>query len=255
MDHGTSTITAKATNGVSSSIKINVYSPVTDIVLGTENIVLQVDETFKIVASVVPDDANNKKILYKSENEDIAKVDAEGNVTAIAEGDTNIIVSSDEGNISKNVKVKIIRKLQEGEILFDESLNINGNEITGLENKYNTADKMLNKINTNYTVEIYNTEGDKLNGTDLVGTGSIIKILDNNNLIMEYNVIMYGDVNGDGKINSIDLLVLQRHILEIQKFSGVYIKAGNVRKNNKNPSSVDCLLIQRHILGLQNIEQ
>lgn len=104
-------------------------------------------------------------------------------------------------------------------------------------------------------MEIYNTEGNKLNGTDLVGTGSIIKILDNNNLVMEYNVIMHGDVSGDGKINSIDLLVLQRHILEIQKLSGVFVKAGNVRKNNKNPSSVDCLLIQRHILGLQNIEQ
>ena len=66
---------------------------------------------------------------------------------------------------------------------------------------------------------------------------------------------MYGDVNGDGKINSIDLLVLQRHILEMQKLEGAFVKAGNVRKNGKNPSSVDCLLIQRHILGLQSIEQ
>ena len=114
---------------------------------------------------------------------------------------------------------------------------------------------MINKIKTNYTIEIYNAEGDKLKGTDLVGTGSIIKILNNNILLMEYNVIMYGDVNADGKINSIDLLVLQRHILEIEKFSGVFIKAGNVRKNNRNPSSVDCLLIQRHILGLENIVQ
>ena len=66
---------------------------------------------------------------------------------------------------------------------------------------------------------------------------------------------MYGDVNADGKINSIDLLVLQRHILELQKLEGVFVKAGNVRKNGKNPSSVDCLLIQRHILGLQGLEQ
>lgn len=66
---------------------------------------------------------------------------------------------------------------------------------------------------------------------------------------------MYGDVNGDGKINSIDLLVLQRHILEMKKLDGVFIKAGNVRKNGKNPTSVDCLLIQRHILGIQTINQ
>ena len=94
-------------------------------------------------------------------------------------------------------------------------------------------DKMLNKIKTNYTIQIYNSKGNKLSGLDLVGTGSIIKILDNNNLVMEYSVIMYGDVNGDGKINSIDLLVLQRHILEIEKFSGVYIKAAMLEKITK----------------------
>ncbi len=231
------------------------YSPVTDLILSTENIVLQVDETFKISASVLPDDANNKTITFTSENDKIASVDQEGNVTGIAEGETEVLVITGENNISKKVKINVIKKLQEGEIVFDESLNINGNEITGLENKNNTVDKMLNKIKTNYTIEIYNAEGDKLKGTDLVGTGSIIKILNNNILVMEYNVIMYGDVNADGKINSIDLLVLQRHILEIEKFSGVFIKAGNVRKNNRNPSSVDCLLIQRHILGLENIVQ
>ena len=255
MVHGSSTITVKANNGVSSSVKINVYSPVTDIVLGTENIVLQMDETFKITASVLPEDANNKKISFKSENENIAKVDDEGNVTGVLEGSTNILVTSQENNISKTVKVNVIKKLQDGEIIFDESLKINGNEISGLENKNNTVDKIVNKIKTNHAIEIYNAKGDKLSGNNLVGTGSIIKILDNNNLIMEYNVIMYGDVTGDGKINSVDLLILQRHILEIEKFSGVFVKAGNVRKNGRNPSSVDCLLIQRHILGLQNLEQ
>ena len=48
---------------------------------------------------------------------------------------------------------------------------------------------------------------------------------------------------------------LTNTVIEIQKLDGVFIKAGNVRKNNKNPNSVDCLLIQRHILGLQNLEQ
>lgn len=134
-------------------------------------------------------------------------------------------------------------------------MQINGGEITGLENKNNTVDSLLNKIQTNYTVEIYNKNGEQISGSSLVGTGSTVKILDNNTLVSEYTLIMYGDTNGDGKINSIDLLVLQRHILEIEKLQSAYVKAGNVRKNGKNPSSVDCLLIQRHILGLQDIEQ
>ena len=42
---------------------------------------------------------------------------------------------------------------------------------------------------------------------------------------MEYYIIIYGDVNGDGKINSLDLLVLQRHILEIQRLNETFLKA------------------------------
>lgn len=252
---GTAKIMATAKNGVSSEIEIKVYSPVTDLIVNTESIVLQVEEEFKLNATVMPEDADNKKVTYQSENVGIVKVDGDGNVTGIAEGKTNIIVTAEDTKISKTVPVTVIRKLAEGEIIFDESLQVNANEITGLENKNNTVDSLLQKIKTNYTVEIYNANEEKIEGNSLVGTGCSIKILDNNVLVIEYNVIMYGDVNGDGKINSIDLLVLQRHILEIKKLDGVFVKAGNVRKNSKNPSSVDCLLIQRHILGLQSLEQ
>ena len=252
---GSAKITAKASNGVTGTINIKVYSPVTDIITSTDNIVLQIGETYKINATVFPDDADNKNILYNTENSGIAKVDEQGIVTGETEGETSINAVSEEGTISKKIKVKVIPQIQEGEIIIDESLYVEGNEISGLENKNNTVDKILNKIKTNSLVEIYNSKGSKISGNELVGTGSVIKVLNNKDLIMEYNVIMYGDVNGDGKINSVDLLVLQRHILEIEKFSGVFLKAGNIRKNGRNPSSVDLLLIQRHILGLQNIVQ
>lgn len=255
LSSGTAKITVTASNGISSSININVYSPVTDIMLETQNCTIQVDGNYIINAIVLPEDANNKKLNYISENEEIAKVDADGNITGISEGKTNIIVKSEDGNITKKLEITVIRKLENGEIIFDESLKITENEISGLENSNNTVDKIVNKIQTNYTIEIYNQSGQKIEGNSLVGTGSTIKILDNDSLISQYNVIIYGDVNGDGKINSVDLLVLQRHILEIKKFEGVFLKAGNIRKNGKNPSSVDCLLIQRHILGLQTIEQ
>ena len=129
---GKATITAKTSNGVSSSIDITVYSPVTDILLSTDNVVIQVDGSFTIDAEILPEDANNKKLNYKSENDGIAKVDEDGTITGISEGNTNIVVSSDEGNLSKTIKVTVTRKLQDGEIVFDQSLQIVGNEITNL---------------------------------------------------------------------------------------------------------------------------
>ena len=52
-----------------------------------------------------------------------------------------------------------------------------------------------------------------------------------------------------------DLLVLQRHILEIDRLEEIYQKACNIKKDGKKPSSADLLFIQRHILNIKKIEQ
>ena len=141
------------------------------------------------------------------------------------------------------------------ELSFDKSLTVSTDEITGWNTNEMTVSKIKGKITTIYDIEIYNSKGTLLQDTEFTGTGSTIKLLENGQTIKEYKIILYGDVNGDGKINSIDLLVLQRHILQVEIFSGVFLKAGNIKKDGKSPSSVDLLLIQRHILQLQTIQQ
>ena len=92
----------------------------------------------------------------------------------------------------------------------------------------------------------------------MVGTGSKVQIYtntDSQTLVAEYQILIYGDVDGNGKINSVDLLKLQRHILELEDLNFLSQKAGNINKNGKKPTSVDLLLIQRHILGLKQIVQ
>ncbi len=143
----------------------------------------------------------------------------------------------------------------ETELSFDKSLTVTEDEITGWNEKEMTVSKIKEKIKTIYDVLVYNSNGKLLQNTELAGTGSTIRLLQNGQVIGKYKIILYGDVNGDGKINSIDLLVLQRHILQIEQFTGVFLKAGNISKNGKKPSSTDLLLIQRHILQMQAIMQ
>lgn len=253
---GTATITVKAKqNNVSDQIEIQVYSPVTDMNLNIESVMLQVGESFKITPVILPDDATNTKVNYYSENENIVQIDSDGKITAIGEGKTKIIVTTEDGNISKEVSVTVIPKIDAADLSFDASLTVTANEITGWNVKEMLVQQIKEKIHTIYDIEVYNSKGNLLQENELTGTGSTIRLLKDGQIIMEYHIILYGDVNGDGKINSVDLLVLQRHILEIEKFSGVFLKAGNVRKDGKNPSSLDCLLIQRHILEIQMIEQ
>ena len=249
------TVTAEA-NGVSSSIELEVYSPVTDLQLEITNLTLQVGQDFTLHPVVYPSDANNPKVQYESSNTEVVEVDATGIILAKQEGNAQVKVKTEEGNFEKIVDILVIPEITQEELSWDESLTIHGNEISGLNSAGTTVKQLKDKINTTFFVEICDKEGKVLGDDELVGTGAKIRFYrENQELVIEYQVILYGDVNGDGKINTVDLLVLQRHILEIEKFQGIFLKAGNIHKNGKNPSSLDSLLIQRYILGYSDIEQ
>ena len=254
---GKATIIVKAQeNNVQAQIGVDVYSKVTDILIDNNNIYMQIGDTFKINASIEPEDANEKEILFESNEKDIVTVDEHGNLEAKAEGTAVITIKSKENEqIKKECKVTVVRKMEDSEIHFDSSLNVDSLEVSGIDYDKNKVSNLKDLITTDLELEFVNYAGETLKDTDIIGTGSKILVKENDVLLREYTIIIYGDSNGDGKINSVDLLVLQRHILELQNLESIFMKASNVRKISTKPSSVDLLLIQRHILGLQEIEQ
>lgn len=254
---GTTTITVKAQeNSVQNQMEIKVYTPVTGISMDQTKIYIPVGDTFKIHAYIEPDDADNQQIRYESSNPQIATIEESGVITAHLEGEANILAISEENsNIKSECKVIVVRNMQDSEIHFDSSLTLNSLEISGMDYQENTVGDILSKITTDLEIEIVNNKDEVLQDTNLVGTGSKIRVKENGKILREYTILLYGDINGDGKIDSVDLLVLQRHILEIETVEGIYKKAGNIRKNGKKPTSLDLLLIQRHVLRFQIIEQ
>ena len=78
---------------------------------------VKIDDTFKINGIINPDDANEKGILYVSENNDIAIVDETGTITAKQIGETNIIASSKE-NSNINIRCKLDLIKHRSKIIF-----------------------------------------------------------------------------------------------------------------------------------------
>ena len=70
----------------------------------------------------------------------------------------------------------------------------------------------------------------------------------------QYDVVIYGDVNGDGRITSMDMLYIKRHILYIKTLSGSYLLAADTNKDS-DVTSMDMLYIKRHILDIKYIQQ
>ena len=92
-------------------------------------------------------------------------------------------------------------------------------------------------------------KGNTISENSTIGTGSKVQLKDNT----EYVVLLYGDVTGDGKINSNDIYPIIQHILKNQTLTGVYAKAANLNnkndENDQNINSSDIYQIIKFMLG------
>ncbi|HBL84199.1 MAG: hypothetical protein A2Y17_07910 [Clostridiales bacterium GWF2_38_85] len=75
---------------VTAEIKLTVKRGATDVVLTFDKCTLGVGDTVLLEVSLLPDDLFNSDVFYRSLNEDIATVDEDGNITAVAKGEAVI---------------------------------------------------------------------------------------------------------------------------------------------------------------------
>lgn len=108
--------------------------------------------------------------------------------------------------------------------------------------KYSDAVSITIKDSGNYS----KTSGTIVTGDKVtISTGSEEKT---------YTIVLYGDTNGDGNISAIDLLNVQKLIINKSNLSGAYYKAADTNKDGKI-SAIDLLNVQKHILGKLIISQ
>ena len=107
---GTATITVKSQNGKEASCEVKVTSKIESISLNKSNITLSKGTSEALKATINPSDATDDKTLtWKSEDENIAKVDGNGKVTGVGTGTTNITVTTSNGK-SATCKVTVVRQ-------------------------------------------------------------------------------------------------------------------------------------------------
>lgn len=231
---------------------------VTSVTLDKTNSNITVGETLNLVATVLPSDATNKTVTWKSSNTDVAIV-SNGIVKAVKAGTAVITATAENKSATCNITVTA----EDTYYIKNENFKlIQGNEVTMISgiNEKTTIGELLspNNFTSDYTIKAY--QKDSIVTTGNVTTGTIIKIFNGSEKVKEYTVVIYGDTTGDGKIESIDALAIVKNNLNKFKFSNeVYLEAGRVMKNKRGtnaiPNAVDALACIKHKLGLSTISQ
>ena len=147
------------------SIKPKFTTPVTGVNLDKENLTIIAKEGALLTETVLPENAANKNVTWTSDHTDIATVDSNGYVTAVARGSATITVTTEDGNYTDTCDVTVINELD-----LPLTLKYTGNGNLSITNPSSTLKYTKNGGDkTSYSSPISVSNGDKIelysNGT------------------------------------------------------------------------------------------
>ncbi len=175
----------------------------------------------------------------------------DGTLTALALGSTYLLFTADTGEVF-GVTVQVVETATEPKPELWE--------ITST--RYTVSDAYIRKIPSGTTVatllsglapsaniRIYRADGKtELQGSDVIGTGCVVKLIVNNQVKVAKTAVVTGDVNGDGKITAADYVNVKFAVLGKQALGNANQQAGDVNGDGR-VTAADYVNIKFHVLG------
>ena len=164
----------------------------------------------------------------------------------------DLIVGKNIVNIGKYT-INITRNdIAIGTALNNSGIKYNDSYVYGISLNTGTYSLINNikKISDTLSISIKDSNG---NNSSIFKTGDKVNIkssLEEKN----YEVLIYGDVNGDGVIDKLDYLAILRHYYGYKKYDGVYKEAADVNKDG-TIDKLDYLAVLRDYYGYKKIVQ
>lgn len=108
-------------------------------------------------------------------------------------------------------------------------------------------------VKDNGKVKIYDTTG-TTEITGNVGTGMIARVVNEyDENVLDLDVVVKGDVSGDGNISITDLVKVKRHLSQDEELTGVYEVAGNITDTGEI-GITDLVKISRDVAKIQEVQ-
>ena len=202
--------------------------------------------------------STNKVAFTGTTADDKATVNGFDEVTLNdSETTKNIVVKAEDGTeltYSITIRKKNASDETPEDVVNSSGYNVNEDKVSGF-NIGVSVDSTINNIKERYPsaeVKMYDSSNNEIaNGT--LSTGQKISITINGNQ-KQFDVIIYGDTNGDGKISTIDYSKIKAHIRNTLQLEGVYATAADTSKDGKI-STIDYSKVKAHIRDTQRLVQ
>ena len=231
----------------------------TSIALNQTTATLKATETITLVATVLPENATDKSVTWKSSNEAVATVDANGKVTAVAVGETTITATTADGsNLSASCKVTVIPTLAESITLDKIEISLEATETATLIATILpelTTDKSVEWSSSNEAIAVVDENG--VVTAIAIGEATITATTtDGTNLSASCKVTVVptlGDATNDAVINVTDIMVVASYILGNTP-EGFVFEAADVTKDGKI-NIIDIVAIANIILSSETPDE
>lgn len=198
-----------------------------------------------------------------------AKSSVSGTGTKKLQTGTNTckITCKSESGTSKTYTITIVKKAgtsstttpatpttTEKSSVTSNTYQIRNKMVTGIQPQ-TSASTFLKKLKvTAGTVKLVSAAGKSVTGN--VATGNVLQLYDNKNKkVSSYTLVIYGDVNGDGKIDKTDVNRLNRHLNGSEKLTGYYLEAADTNRKKDGVNVLDLVYLSKQLRGQITIQQ
>ena len=185
-----------------------------------------------------------------------AKVSGAGNVSLKVGSNTVKLTVTAENGSQRTFTLTIARQANTGGFSVNPKYDVGGtNYVSGITVGTKVSDFVKNLNIVGGYAQVKNASGANKSDSAVVATGDTVSIYyDNGTQYAKWTVLIYGDANGDGKIDNSDRVKIRNHVLGTSKLSGAMVVAADVNKDGQ-VNNTDRVKVRNHVLGTSLISQ
>lgn len=200
-----------------------------------------------------PFEVNNINLTYEFEDSSSTSDNIKNFDLIVGLNKINISVKALDGSVKEYVLNIRRSEVSVDKALSSSGIKYNNDYIYGIDinTGISSLTNNLKKVSEGISAYVIDKNGNEKSSTFVTGDSLKIKIAGKENT---YNVVIYGDVNGDGTIDKLDYLAILRDYYGYTKYSGAYKVAADVNRDG-NVDKLDYLAVLRDYYGYKKITQ